>query len=263
MNKLILSMSLMGMMAMGQQLPVVIGATSTDVKILQMTPVYVSEHPDRVTLQGGDFGAAPGRVQIGMAAAMVDMTAINWTPSTVTALLPGKLPPGTYLVRLQRPDGKSSEMPLVIDNPDTGAKLFMALSGRICKPGEFVSGFTSTGSPICTVGGPPAPTSSVFTYNITGQLSSGIQSWSGATRMFGDAQYGVVVKAPSGRIDVAGDTWIVQSVTGFAGCTIVPARPYCFGETSTLHSNGRPVCGGAAPARGGNSTAAATITCQR
>ena len=57
MKNMILSLSLLSLTAGAQTIPTVIGTTTTDVKISQLTLVYIAEHPDRVTIQGSDFGA--------------------------------------------------------------------------------------------------------------------------------------------------------------------------------------------------------------
>ena len=262
MKNTILAIAFLSLTAGAQTIPTVIGSTTTDVKISQLTLIYIEDRADRATIQGSDFGPTPGRVQLGFGPALVDITANGWTPNNVTAMLPGKLPPGTYQLRVTRPDGKFSELPLTVDNPDTGAKLFNALSGKTCKAGEFVTGFSSSGAPICT----PLPVApvppSVFTYSITAHLSSGTQFWPGGSRVFGEAPYTVTIGAPGGAINAAGDAWSLDAVSGFASCTIAPATPRCTDGTGSL-SNGRPMCSGASASRSGNSTASATITCRR
>lgn len=262
MKNIILSLTLVSLTAGAQTIPTVIGTTTTDVKISQLSLIYIDDRADRVTIQGSDFGAAPGRIQLGFGPTIIDITPNGWTPTTVTAMLPGKLPPGTYHLRLARPDGKSSELPLTVDNPDTGAKLFHALSGKTCKAGEFVTGFGNTGAPICTAL-PVAPVPpSVFTYNIAAQLSNQVQHWPGGARSFGEAPFTVTIGAPGGAVNANGDPWTLDAVAGFASCTIAAARPSCTDGVGSL-SNGRPMCSGASPSRAGNSTASATITCIR
>ncbi|MFN7938030.1 MAG: hypothetical protein U0R19_32170 [Bryobacteraceae bacterium] len=262
MKNTILSLTLISFAAGAQTIPTVIGTTTTDVKISQLTLIYIDDRADRVTIQGSDFGPNPGRIQLGFGPTLIDITPNGWTPSNVTAMLPGKLPPGTYQLRLARPDGKSSELPLTVDNPDTGAKLFNALSGKSCKPGEFVTGFSNIGAPICTALpiAPAAP--SVFTYSITSRMSNQTQHWPGGTRTFGEAPFTVTIGAPGGAVNAAGDSWTLDAVSGFASCTIAPARPSCTDGVGSL-SNGRPMCSEASAARAGNSTASATITCRR
>ncbi|MBS1828896.1 MAG: hypothetical protein JST93_26575 [Acidobacteria bacterium] len=262
MKNTILALTLISLTAGAQTIPTVIGTTTTDLKISQLTLTLIDDRADRVTALGSDFGPNPGRIQLGFGPTLIDITPNTWTPSMVIALLPGKLPPGTYQFRITRPDGKSSELPLTVDNPDTGAKLFNALSGKTCKPGEFVTGFSNIGAPICAALpiAPPAP--STFTYNITAQLSNQVQHWPGGSRTFGEAPFTVTIGAPGGAINANGDAWTLDAVSGFASCTIAPARPTCTDGVSSLN-NGRPMCSEAGVSRTGNSRASATITCRR
>jgi PKD repeat protein len=67
-------------------------------------------------------------------------------------------------------------------------------------------------------------------------------AWPGGDTVHGTAACSVTVRAPTGDVMLAGDTWSIVGLFGYSAgvCTLTPQVPLC--TDGRLESNGRPIC---------------------
>lgn len=141
----------------------------------------------------------------------------------------------------------------------------LGLAGQSCPAGGFVIGFDAAGHIVCS-NATPACAAQTFTYTITAFESATLLNWPGGSTVFGPPACSVTVAAPSGNIsNLQGDTWAVNSQTGFTTCVLGPPQlPNCgtFAGIASLLGNGRPVCSNSSVVlSSGPTTASRTILC--
>lgn len=264
--------------------------TAAPASIHNATVSYYADRPDRITLTGAQFGVLQGRVEFGLSSLMVPMTVLSWTDRAIVAVLPGGLSPGTFVVRVyaggsaagidvtigaQGPKGDKGDagspgapgFPGPKGDPgEKGDSGILAVAGKSCPAGRFVTGFSLTGDLICSANAAPvcaanAPIVAVM----QSQNAGGLHAWTGGSGTFGAGGCTVTFTRPSGTIsNLNGDTWAITGTTGYSSCSITPHVPVCggFASSASLRSNGRPYCSNAAASIFDNtSTATATVSC--
>jgi hypothetical protein len=135
----------------------------------------------------------------------------------------------------------------------------LALAGKSCPSGEFVTGFDSAGNLICAPVSvaPACPADSVLTFHITAIEEAGLFAWPGNTQTLAVPEHPgctVTVARPSKSIATLGsiagsDGWEVTGMTGFThtdGGVVGPTE--CFGSLNLVAAtiNNRPACTDAA-----------------
>jgi hypothetical protein len=130
--------------------------------------------------------------------------------------------------------------------------------GQVCDPGQYVSGFDSSGNIVCGTVTSPAGTacpSDTFNFDITSTNANSFlhswDQWPGETftqYSSGRKDCSVTLKQPSGNIDLVGgtlgvDSWKIVSWTGYASASMVVQKPNCGGVGNVgFVSDDRPSC---------------------
>ncbi|BDC49106.1 hypothetical protein F183_A14220 [Bryobacterales bacterium F-183] len=225
---------------------------------------YIADRPDRITLYGEQFGSTAGRVEIGLTGGMVGLTTISWTDRTIVATwVGGGTLPGTYLVRVLTTTGATATLDVAIGaqgpkgEPGApglkGESGLLAIAGKSCPAGAFLTGFTANGDLVCSSSTSTPLCQAVGARNIPMVDSTTVNSlhnWPGGTMFF---YFGpgceVTVSIPSGNIsNLSGDSWGIAGKGNFSSCTITAQVPKCgsVGATARVLSNGRPYCSSSA-----------------
>lgn len=126
----------------------------------------------------------------------------------------------------------------------------LALAGRGCPRGAFVTGFDAAGVPTCSC------TSRQFSFVITstqGGAVTGAEWPGGLYSQQADVNAGcsVTVAAPSGNVSFGGNSWAIVGVRGYSSCAVTGGEhgngvdaPDCSGLTWSVSrvDGGRPIC---------------------
>jgi hypothetical protein len=147
-----------------------------------------------------------------------------------------------------------------------------AISGVQVKPHTYAAGGTFTASAVVTIAGGTVPLTTTINLAVCGILSnpvtitsrviSGFQAWPGGNTRFTSATCEATLRAPTGTISVAGDSWSIIGVIGYSNCTVAVQLPICGPAGSAAAVvNGRPICSNPVAA-GPVSRATATLNCR-
>jgi hypothetical protein len=228
---------------------------------LQIQDVGVDFSLKKITILGQMFNFGPGPLTVTLANVgnlTPDCTPnFTATPQTITCDLSGGTPPfpgaGDYLLTVSNGAGNSQigvwDLTIGAVGPvgptgPQGIPGIVGLEGQSCPSNSFVTGFSATGTIICSgETDPPPPPScadTTFSFNTTSSQGAPFSqaAWVGGTatqQQTSDTACTVTVNQPSGAVDLVGGTagatpWSVNTFAGYSKCFIITvAQPDCSG----------------------------------